>query len=272
MSKLLLTLISLLLISACNNGTQKPPERNKPEAPLLKTKQFIVENSPDSALINDAALMDDAVLMDKNVLTGKINFGKSQHFDIVPKNYSTKEVYIRKETLNAFLGMAEAAQKSGVNLKIISGARSFEHQKAIWNRKWNRSSETDLRKRALNILTYSAMPMTSRHHWGTDIDLNSLSNGYFEKGEGLKIYQWLTENAHKYGFCQVYSDKTTNSRTGYKMEKWHWSYMPLAKSFLRQYIRVMSDADLAGFEGSTLAKDLAILKDYVKAVADLNQP
>ncbi|NJK84501.1 MAG: M15 family metallopeptidase [Saprospiraceae bacterium] len=41
-------------------------------------------------------------------------------------------------------------------------------------------------ERALKILKYSSMPGTSRHHWGTDIDLNSFSNSYFEQGEGKK--------------------------------------------------------------------------------------
>ena len=42
------------------------------------------------------------------------------------------------------------------------------------------------------IMKYSSMPSTSRHHWGTDIDLNSLENSYFEKGEGKKYsIGWL---------------------------------------------------------------------------------
>ena len=51
------------------------------------------------------------------------------------------------------------------------------------------------------------MPSTSRHHWGTDIDLNSLNNSYFSSGKGLKEYDWLTTNANHYGFYQVYTDE-----------------------------------------------------------------
>ncbi|MBK8672515.1 MAG: D-alanyl-D-alanine carboxypeptidase family protein [Bacteroidetes bacterium] len=30
------------------------------------------------------------------------------------------------------------------------------------------------------------MPGSSRHHWGTEVDINALSNAYFSTGEGKK--------------------------------------------------------------------------------------
>ncbi|MFM9004881.1 MAG: D-alanyl-D-alanine carboxypeptidase family protein [Flavobacteriales bacterium] len=44
-------------------------------------------------------------------------------------------------------------------------------------------------------MKFSSMPGTSRHHWGTDIDLNSVEPSYFLSGKGLLIYQWLS--AHR---------------------------------------------------------------------------
>ena len=76
------------------------------------------------------------------------------------------------------------------------------------------------------------MPGTSRHHWGTDFDINQLNNTYYTKGEGLIIYQWLKKNANKYGFAQPYTEQRTE---GYKEEKWHWSYLPLAKIYLKEW-------------------------------------
>ena len=57
------------------------------------------------------------------------------------------------------------------------------------------------------------MPATSRHHWGTDMDINSVEDDYFKDGKGKKVYRWLVENASKYGFCQVYSDKKSSKRS-----------------------------------------------------------
>ena len=83
------------------------------------------------------------------------------------------------------------AKRDSIDLKIISGTRNFYEQKAIWNRKWNLYNNLNPIHRAKKILEYSSMPSTSRHHWGTDIDLNSLNNSYFNTGKGLKTYQWL---------------------------------------------------------------------------------
>ena len=58
------------------------------------------------------------------------------------------------------------------------------------------------------ILEYSSAPGTSRHHWGTDMDINALQNDYFSnKGNGAFLYEWLQKNAAKFGFCQPYNKK-----------------------------------------------------------------
>jgi LAS superfamily LD-carboxypeptidase LdcB len=64
---------------------------------------------------------------------------------------------------------------------------------------------------------------------------------------GAKEYQWLKENAKKYGVYQVYTSKK-NGRTGYNMEKWHWSYIPLAKEYLSYYNLKISYDDITDFE------------------------
>ncbi|MBS1557944.1 MAG: M15 family metallopeptidase [Bacteroidetes bacterium] len=183
--------------------------------------------------------------------------------------------FLRKETLEAFIRMSEAARKEGLSLYIISATRNFDLQKKIWENKWigktpvegkNLTTISDLKERARLIMLYSSMPGTSRHHWGTDVDLNSLDNRYFEGGEGLKIYQWLTSHAAAYGFCQPYTSKTSG-RTGYEEEKWHWSYSPLSKYFLQEYQRQVSYNDISGFMGSEQAQPLGSIENYVRGVA-----
>lgn len=201
-------------------------------------------------------------------LIGNLEFHKDDKFAKIPSNLSSKSIYVRKETLNAFQEMAKHAEKDDIKLTVISGARNFNHQKSIWERKWNSSNIKDPVARAKDILRYSSMPMTSRHHWGTDIDINSLQNSYFESGKGLKEYQWLVENGPKYGFCQVYTDKKEKNRKGYEMEKWHWSYMPLASQLLSQYKKELSYDQISGFEGSEVAKELDVINVYVGEIAD----
>lgn len=164
--------------------------------------------------------------------------------------------------------MYEAAKTENINLKIISGTRNFYEQKRIWERKWKRHKDLSPIKRSLKILEYSSMPSTSRHHWGTDMDLNTLNNSYFEGGVGAKEYQWLKENASNYGFYKVYTSKK-NGKTGYNMEKWHWTYMPLAKQYLEFYNSKIFYDDITGFKGSELAEEVYIIKKFVNGISKI---
>ena len=199
-------------------------------------------------------------------LKGKTNFASNEHFILVENLYCNKEIYLMKEVYESFIKMYQEAKKENIDLKIISGARSFDHQKSIWERKWKTSTISDEKERALDILKYSSMPMSSRHHWGTDIDLNSLENNYFDAGVGLKTYEWLKKNAQRFGFCQVYSDKLSTNRTGYEMEKWHWSYMPLAEIALETYNNKITYIDFEGFVGAGLVKKLNLIEKYVNGI------
>lgn len=157
-----------------------------------------------------------------------------------------------------------AASKENIQLKILSGTRNFDEQKRIWERKWLKYKDLEPLQRAKKILEYSSMPSTSRHHWGTDMDLNNLNNQYFREGKGLEEYNWLQENAHKFGFYQVYTNEPT--RTGYNLEMWHWTFLPLSKQYLNYYNEYITTEDIVGFEGCELATSLNIIKDYVNGI------
>jgi zinc D-Ala-D-Ala carboxypeptidase len=208
--------------------------------------------------------------LSKAALMGKVEPKKEADFEKIPAAYSTKtDLYLRKATLAAFKQMYAAAKKEGITLQILSATRTFNDQKAIWEAKWNNkyANIKDPNVRARTILLYSSMPGSSRHHWGTDMDLNDLNNTYFERDAGKKCYEWLTAHAAEYGFCQVYSPKNAAARkVGYEEEKWHWSYLPLAKQYLAQYKTTITYADFAGFEGAPTAQSLRIIEDYVSGI------
>lgn len=200
-------------------------------------------------------------------VTGQFDFKNHNDFVQVDSQYVDKEIYLHEDTYQAFKAMADSARADGISLTIISGARNFDYQKSIWDRKWNNSTaDSDLDK-ALEILEYSSMPMTSRHHWGTDIDLNDLNNSYFESGQGRKEYEWLKAHANDFGFYQPYTDKNLNDRTGYNEEKWHWSYLPLASQYLKFYNQHITNADITGFKGSELAKEIDMVENYVNGIS-----
>lgn len=199
-------------------------------------------------------------------------FDPSSHADFtrIESQFTSKEgIYLRTECYEAFKRMHAHAAADGVNLKIISATRNFNYQKGIWERKWDRPQYMgwqDIRK-AKDILSYSSMPGSSRHHWGTDIDLNKLSNDWFKQGEGKKIYDWLVAHAANYGFHQVYTSKE-EGRTGYNEEKWHWSYLPLAENYLRVFNDRIQNKDFEGFSGSKVAEEIRIKQLYVNGVEE----
>ncbi len=163
----------------------------------------------------------------------------------VPMN--GKKQFLRKEAAAALAALYLEFRKTYplVRLQVRSAARSWEDQKGIWEDKWSGRTPVEGAKlnvtvadplsRARKIMEYSSMPGVSRHHWGTDVDINELNNRYFERGEGLLLHRWMKENAGRYGFCQPYGP---GRNTGYKDEKWHWSYKPLAARYLIEWMSI----------------------------------
>lgn len=218
-----------------------------------------------SFIISSALAQEQAI--SKDVLLGKLDYRKSATFEKVDQKYSEKPVYLNKVVYAAFKDMHQEAKKAGINLTILSGTRNFEEQKAIWERKWRLLDSLLPVERAKTILAFSAMPATSRHHWGTDVDLNYLENSYFEEGRGKAVYEWLVSNASRFGFYQVYTSQDTG-RTGYREEKWHWSYLPLASRFLAFYNMQIDYCEIGGFEGSELAKETNMISHYVNGIPE----
>lgn len=231
-----------------------------------KKKEKNIEITPKTSDIILDSVPKYPKYLTKNYVLGKFDYTTNSDFIIVPKKLSNKKIYIRKEVLTSFLKMEKAAKKDGILLKIISGTRNFKHQKRIWNYKWKEKYKniTPLEK-AHKILEYSSMPSSSRHHWGTDIDLNSLNNSYFSTDKGSNEYNWLVRNAYKFGFYQVYTSKE-NGRTGYQEEKWHWSYLPLSTIYLKYYNHYITSNNIIDFEGAEFVHDLKIIEKYVNGI------
>ena len=210
-------------------------------------------------------------------LLGRIAPAGHPDFVLIHKNYTRKDsIYLRWPAYEAFKSMHAAALQDSIQLEIISATRDYWAQSRIWEGKWNGSRKVkgadlsktlpDTKQRALKILEYSSMPGTSRHHWGTDIDLNALENAYFESGPGKRIYDWLKANAGEYGYCQVYTPFGESRSTGYFEEKWHWSYMPVATEMLNQYNRKIDVSMIEGFEGSESAKEIGAIENFVNGI------
>jgi LAS superfamily LD-carboxypeptidase LdcB len=141
--------------------------------------------------------------------------------------------------------MKAEAFKSNISLKVVSSYRDFKHQNTIWERKYRRYTSQGLKapKAIQKIIEYSTIPGTSRHHWGTDLDIvdanvkqpkNLLNPANFEDDACFGTFKkWMDANANDFGFYLVYTNEF--NRKGFKYEPWHYSYQPLSFPYLSTY-------------------------------------
>lgn len=270
------------LITACEQPA--PPTSSEKEA--LATPVALTPDSATLAQLEQELDLPDSLSpekrqaimekISKKYLMGQFDPAQDERFVKIPSPYAKKDMYMRKEALESFQKMHKAAQADGIDLIILSATRPFDVQKSIWEAKWTgkrkvdgkflSSTVKDPKGRATKILRWSSMPSTSRHHWGTDIDINSLEPSYFEQGQGLKEYEWLVANAPQYGFCQVYSEMGPERPYGYQEEKWHWSYLPISKELTEAYAQKITDQDIEGFLGAESAPMIEVVKKYVLGI------
>ncbi len=164
-------------------------------------------------------------------------------------------VQVEPNTAAAFQVLAERAAAEGYDLRIASAFRDYDRQVRIVNDKWRglrsvtdadgrileRTSQTDIAWLSA-ILRFSALPGTSRHHWGTDLDIwdaaavsedykLSLSPAEYEVGGVFSdMTRWLDERMHAddaEGFFKPYA----LDRGGVAPEAWHISYRPVARQY-----------------------------------------
>jgi zinc D-Ala-D-Ala carboxypeptidase len=208
-------------------------------------------------------------------LTGRFKASRNASFRKVKPQYTDgTSQYLLTDVAEAFENMAAAAKKEKIKLFVVSGFRSFTRQKRIWEEKFlgyslveNKNLREVFRdqpeKRVALILKYFAIPGTSRHHWGTDFDLNCVSPLYYTSGEGLKIYEWLKMHAKEFGFFQPYSAIRTQ---GYHEEPWHWSSKKKSEALLKRYLQTITPEAIKGFEGDAyLPADF--LDEYVSGIS-----
>ena len=150
--------------------------------------------------------------------------------------------------------------------------------KKLWNNKFLKFTKEDNFSGidAINeIIRFSTIPGTSRHHWGTEIDVidekyknekNPLMSDKYEKdGIFSKLKKWMDENSEKFGFYLVYTNNP--NRAGFEYEPWHYTYLPISKKYLNEFLKIdiieiISKIDIEG-------KDL-FTKNFIEDYFDNN--
>ncbi len=109
---------------------------------------------------------------------------------------------------------AAAKEEKGYNMWVQSGFRSYGTQERLYNNYVARDGKKEADK-------YSARPGHSEHQTGLAFDIGSRNSRVFANS---KEYEWMQENAHKYGFIYRF-DKRYEDLTGFRNEAWHYRYV-----------------------------------------------
>ncbi len=137
-------------------------------------------------------------------------------------------MWLREDAADSLDFMMKCMRADGItNTYVTSAYRSYAYQVTLWDRYVSQHmAEGMTREEAeAKALTYSARPGTSEHQTGLCIDFmtNSMTD-LDESFENTQAFDWLQENAYKYGFILRYpSDKV--GTTGYKYEPWHYRFV-----------------------------------------------
>ena len=138
--------------------------------------------------------------------------------------------------------------------------------------KWlNKTSSKD---RLAEILKFSSLPGTSRHHWATEVDFNSTNVEDWLPGKKFgDLGAWLDRNAAKANFIRAYTPGRTG---GYNDEPWHFSYAPISAGLRDRYNKQVNlqtdvvDKLVADFKQRAAARGLTLPADFAAAVAAIN--
>jgi D-alanyl-D-alanine carboxypeptidase len=111
--------------------------------------------------------------------------------------------------------MVVAAAADGMTLMIVSGFRSVHYQARLIRKKIDAGQEIAA------ILKVNAAPGYSEHHSGRAVDIATPgSRPLTEEFEATEAFQWLTDNAGRFGFSLSYP---RDNPWGFIYEPWHWS-------------------------------------------------
>ena len=168
-------------------------------------------------------LFYDMCFFDKNFLLDKIpkyiepyffDFPLNEYTKIDSKYASEDDLECNRTALNAFIKMSEAASKDGYEIVINSAYRSYQDQVDLTNEylKWYGQSYVD---------KYVAKAGYSEHQTGLAFDIGSRKVNVFSNS---KEYQWMLDNAYRYGFILRFPKKYENM-TGFRSEPWHYRYV-----------------------------------------------
>lgn len=129
--------------------------------------------------------------------------------------YPEDEVHnIHAEVYPFLEDLMEAAEDDDIDIRVASAFRSYTEQTSL------KSNYTVTYGSGAN--TFSADQGYSEHQLGTTVDFTTTTlNGGLNGFQNTPAYEWLKDNAYKYGFVLSYPE----GNAYYQFEPWHWRFV-----------------------------------------------
>ena len=118
--------------------------------------------------------------------------------------------------------MFDDMRNDGVYPVVASGYRTEQEQQQIYDESMAEYIEKGYSESDAKTETerWVAIPGTSEHQLGLGVDINADGiNSY-----GYEVYNWLAQNAYRYGFIYRYPENKV-AITGIANEPWHYRYV-----------------------------------------------
>ena len=140
------------------------------------------------------------------------------HLISIPQNYiytTNRSEQFLTESYPFLQNLFDQAKRDGVTLYAKSAYRSFAEQKSL-------KSSYSIIYGAGTANAFSADQGYSEHQLGTTLDFITTGlNGNLNGFDNTQAYQWLLNNAYRYGFILSYP----KGNTYYVYEPWHWRFV-----------------------------------------------
>lgn len=167
-----------------------------------KPKEATLDNGWELILVNDKNYIPDGYEVDLLTLSNG--------------NRVDRRIYPELQQ------MFDDMRREGHKPKVVSGYRSESEQANILEEKCQEYMNQGFGRIVAKekALDWVAEPGASEHQLGIAVDINP----DYTVSKGVGFYEWLSENAHKYGFINRYpADKV--EITGISNERWHYRYV-----------------------------------------------
>ena len=231
----LVVLVILLCVYFSMDGPKNMPDETTPE-PMESTTEPIIEDEPMPKISfkSDLSAYESAMTASGEEYLMLVNKSTLLPSSYKPQSLSKvkdthKDIELETTAQRALEAMFIEMRACGIKDAFVTSAyRSYEYQYNLFYNVYipqEQACGLSYEEAKEKVLTYSALPGTSEHHTGLAVDL--MTNGMRELDESFEnypVFDWLSENAWKFGFILRYP-KDKVATTGYDYEPWHYRFV-----------------------------------------------